>query len=205
VPRQRYTGDAIGKVGQICRLPGLLTAVRKIRSTIPMKMFSASWQVCAVVLCLILVAPAQAGFKEGVAAHNRGDFKTALREFRLLAKKGQPDAQYRLGNMYANGEAGRYDFSRAFFWYRKAAEVGHVNAQFALGEMYTKGRRVPIDYVSAYLWFDLAAKGGLRRGEEHRDMAAKHLTPSRIAQAQELSREWWTRFTKRNAGNGAKK
>ncbi len=33
-----------------------------------------------------LTAPARAGFDEGVAAFNRGDYATALREWRPLAK-----------------------------------------------------------------------------------------------------------------------
>ena len=43
------------------------------------------WAVSAVLL-LMLAAPAWAGFDEGVAAVKRGDFATALREFRLMAE-----------------------------------------------------------------------------------------------------------------------
>ncbi len=37
-----------------------------------------------------LTAPAWAGFDEGVAAYNRGDFATAIRELRPLAKQATP-------------------------------------------------------------------------------------------------------------------
>ena len=51
-------------------------------------------------LCLMLATPAWAGFDEGLAAAKRGDYATALREWRPLAKQGDADAQYNLGVMY---------------------------------------------------------------------------------------------------------
>ncbi len=42
----------------------------------------------AVIVLIGLAAPAWAGFDEGVAAYNRGDYATALREWRPLAKQG---------------------------------------------------------------------------------------------------------------------
>ena len=51
-------------------------------------------------LCLMLATPAWAGFDESLAAAKRGDYATALREWRPLAKQGDADAQYNLGVMY---------------------------------------------------------------------------------------------------------
>ena len=47
-----------------------------------------------------LASPARAGFDEGVAAYNRGDYAAALREFLPLAQQGNADAQTNLGVMY---------------------------------------------------------------------------------------------------------
>ncbi len=41
------------------------------------------------VLLVVLAAPAWAGWDEAVAAYGRGDYATALREFRVLAAQGQ--------------------------------------------------------------------------------------------------------------------
>ncbi len=38
--------------------------------------------LAATLLCLMLATPAWAGFDEGMAAYNRGDYATALREWR---------------------------------------------------------------------------------------------------------------------------
>ncbi len=60
-----------------------------------------------VALCagftLGLTAPARAGFDEGEAAYQRGDYATALREWRPLAEQGNARAQYGLGLMCRKG------------------------------------------------------------------------------------------------------
>ena len=40
----------------------------------------------------------------GVATYQRGDYETALREFRLLAQQGNASAQFNLGRMYEKVE-----------------------------------------------------------------------------------------------------
>ena len=69
-----------------------------------------------------LTAPAWAGLDEGVAAYHRGDYATALREWRPLAKQGNAKAQYHLGVMYSKGEGVPQDNAKALQWWRKAAE-----------------------------------------------------------------------------------
>ena len=60
--------------------------------------------VLTVAILLGLAAPAWAGLAEGVAAYERGDYATALRELRPLAERGYSRAQGYLGFMYAEGE-----------------------------------------------------------------------------------------------------
>ncbi len=43
-------------------------------------------------------------YQEGCDAYERGDYDTALKEFRPLAEQGDPLAQSYLGGMYAEGE-----------------------------------------------------------------------------------------------------
>ena len=51
----------------------------------------------------VATTPTLLGFDEGLAAARRGDYVTALREFRPLAERGDANAQYRLGSMYGGG------------------------------------------------------------------------------------------------------
>ena len=118
-----------------------------------------------VALCagftLGLTTPARAGFDEGMAAHQRGDYATALREWRPLAKQGVADAQYNLGVMYRKGRGVPQDDAEAVKWYRKAAEQGHAIAQVSLGVMYGEGRGVTQDYAEALQWWRKAAEQGV--------------------------------------------
>ena len=101
--------------------------------------------ISAVVVLIRLAAPAWAGFDEGTAAYNRGDYATALREWRPLAEQGDANAQYNLGLMTYHGRGVPQDDAQAVRWYRKAAEQGDARAQFNLGSMFAYGRGVPRD------------------------------------------------------------
>jgi hypothetical protein len=148
-------------------------------------------RLCGLVLALLLLAsPAYADFDEGVAAYNRGDYATALREFRPLAEQGHAKAQYSLGRMYHLGRGVPQDYVEAVKWFRAAAEQGHAFAQQNLGIGYLNGQGVLQDYVLAYMWFNLAAVRGNKISAGYRDLTAKLMTPEQIAEAQRLAREW---------------
>ena len=142
-----------------------------------------------------LTAPAWAGLDEGVAAYKRGDYATALREFRALAEQGSAKAQWGLGAMYSLGRGVPQDDAEAVKWYRKAAEQGVAEAQYNLGFMYRKGLGVAQDYVRAYAWYDLATSSfppgkGFDGAVKYRDIVAEKMTPAQISEAQKLAREW---------------
>ncbi len=142
-----------------------------------------------------LTAPARAGWDEGVAAYDRGDYATALREFRPLAEQGDAKAQHNFGSMYEKGLGVPQDRAEAEKSYRKAAEQGFARAQSNLGFMYSKGHGVPQDYAQALMWFNLAASR-FSPGEDrdkavkNRDIVAMKMTPAQISEAEKLARGW---------------
>ena len=71
-----------------------------------------------------LAAPAWAGYQEGIDAYERGDYGTALKEFRPLAEQGHAWAQYNLGVLYDQGHDVPQDSQEALRWYRRAADQG---------------------------------------------------------------------------------
>ena len=94
----------------------------------------------ALAMFLVLAAgEVRAGFDEGIAAYERGDYATALREFRVPAEQGDAEARYNLGVMYDNGQGVPRDYVEAVKWYRKAADQGHAAAQLNLGFIYNSG------------------------------------------------------------------
>ena len=63
-------------------------------------------------------------YQEGCDAYERGDFGTALKEFRPLVDQGYPLAQATLGLMYAEGQGVPKDYVLAHMWMNLAAAKG---------------------------------------------------------------------------------
>ncbi len=82
------------------------------------------------------------------------------------------------------------DYDTALKEFRPLAERGKAVAQWSLGIMYERGRSVPQDYVQAYRWYTLAAAKGLKEAVKGRHLLEKRMTPSQLAEAQRLAREW---------------
>ncbi len=97
------------------------------------KHFSKSIIVAA---SLALAAPAGAqSVKAGIDAFGRGDYATALGQWRPLAARGNADAMFNLGQAYRLGRGIPIDLGAAEDWYTSAARLGHVDAQTQLGMM----------------------------------------------------------------------
>lgn len=125
------------------------------------------------------------------------DYEEAVRLYGAAAEKGVAFAQSNLGVMYAEGRGVDQDYKKAEKWYRKAAEQGNAFAQRNLGILYAEGRGIPLDYVHGYMWFNLAAASGDDIAELFRDQLAEdEMTDEQIANAQELSSEWFERYGK---------
>ena len=121
--------------------------------------------ITAAILLVALAMSAWAGFDEGMAAYERGDYATAAREFRPLAEQGQATAQSKLGSMYYHGHGVRQDYAQAARWFRKAAEQGYVLDQNNLGGMYDNGWGVTQDHTEAVRWYRKAAEQGHARSQ----------------------------------------
>ena len=72
------------------------------------------------------------------ASYEKGDYETALREFKPLAEQGGAYAQYNLGQMYRRGQGVPHNYQTAVKWYRLAAEQGNAYAQFNLDKIKTR-------------------------------------------------------------------
>ena len=113
-----------------------------------------------LLLLLTLHSVLAADFKKGLDAAKKGNFETALKEWRPLAEQGDSYAQYNLGLMYDYGEGVIEDYTLAVYWYRQAAEQGHAKAQYNLGVMYERGKGIVQDDTQAVYWFRKAAEQG---------------------------------------------
>lgn len=119
--------------------------------------------------------------------------RDALGETTMLAESGEPIAQLKLANAYAQGVGVQQDFTEATRWFSKAAEQGNAEAQYYLGVIYSGGFIATADPVEGYVWFCLAAKSGFKAASEDCESIAKDLSPEELLAAQtreaELSEE----------------
>ena len=122
--------------------------------------------------------------------HGPAWYAEALEGYRVLAKKGDAEAQNNLGVMYDYGEGVPKDYAEAVKWYRKAAVQEDAEAQSNLGFMYLTGYGVPKDYVQAYMWSYLAVAQGNKMARKNRDIVAKRMTRFQILKARRLAKEW---------------
>ncbi len=82
---------------------------------------------------LFIATPAIADVLAGVTAWERGDYATAVREWRPLAERGDADAQFNLAQAYKLGRGVPIDLERAAELYRRAAVQNHLQAADNLG------------------------------------------------------------------------
>lgn len=113
-----------------------------------------------VISTTIEWAVAAETFEDGAAAYMSGDYGKAVEVWRALAEQGVPDAQYRLGQMYAEGKGVAQSDITAVQWFRRAADQGLANAQYDIGASYAAGLGVARSDAEAAKWFRRAAEQG---------------------------------------------
>lgn len=152
-----------------------------------------------IAICMALLGGAVAPFMVSAPAYavTMDDVRKAISEKRPfdaftylkeLAPAGDPEAQYRLGDIYRWGDVGAADFEKALYWYSRAANQGNVDAMLGLAGMYGHGQGVPADKVAAYRWLILASSQHLDEKAaaivaEARDNLGKSLTAQQIEAA----------------------
>ncbi|SMN10840.1 hypothetical protein SPBRAN_1015 [uncultured Candidatus Thioglobus sp.] len=104
------------------------------------------------ILILALGLNASADFKKGFSAAQRGDYKTALKEYKAAAVQGDLNAQLVLGGLYYYGTGVTQDYQQSLDWYKQAAEQQDPDAEYEIGLMYAEGLGVEQDLVQARQW-----------------------------------------------------
>ena len=118
------------------------------------------------------------------------DAKEAVKWFRKAAEQDNVLGQFHLAGCYEDGDGVAKDAAEAVKWLGKAADQGQPDAQYRLGYCYANGDGVPKDYVEAYKWMNLASAQGNEGAKENLTILERRMTPSQIAEAQQLAREF---------------
>ena len=88
--------------------------------------------ILAGTILFALASPAGTSFAEVAAAGDRGGHGADLNDLPRFAERGDADAPYKLGLMYANGRGVPRDQAKAYFWYSMAIASGTRNADVAM-------------------------------------------------------------------------
>ena len=100
-------------------------------------------------------------FSSSKSRQYRNKREEAVDAYKAAADKGHMKAQFKLYELYKNGDIVEKDPYESFNWLRKAAESGHVQAQVILAEMYAEGKDLADkDPSQAIFWFEQAAHNG---------------------------------------------
>ena len=151
-------------------------------------------RIRSLVLSLLLSWPAIADKDSALRAYERGDFGKAVHEWRALANKDDPEAEFRLAGMYERGEGTPARLDQAASWYRKAAYQGHGQAQYAFGLLLEQGKGIAQDYVLAHVWLKLATLTNEDKAHDQLEQLTAKMTPEQIAEAQRVVKEWAPAF-----------
>jgi hypothetical protein len=139
--------------------------------------------------------PAHAGFDEGMAYYQKGEYFRALSELKPEAENGNALAQVQIAGIYQYGLIGAANYGEALKWYRMAAAKGNPDAFLGLGVMYELGQGVPKDRVESVKWLTLASERFPQGPDRNRIMSAletlkKQMSDDEIAQAQKMVGDW---------------
>lgn len=121
--------------------------------------------VVSFLTLALSAATVLADFEKGIAAERIDDHVTAFNEWKPLAAKGNPAAQYQLGNLYEYGLGVTQNIQTAIELYTKSARQGNADAMNKLGDILS--RSFPGNHEKAAMWYEKAAtkyRAGIDKG-----------------------------------------
>lgn len=117
--------------------------------------------ILSILILLLLTNFSYADTLDEVrVAYNNYDYLKAIGLLKIESAKNNPEAQYYLGRMYANGQGEKRDDEAAVYWFEKSAVQGFDKAQYSLGHMYAYSDILKPDNEQAMIWFKKAAMQG---------------------------------------------
>jgi TPR repeat protein len=122
------------------------------------------------------------------SAKERGDFVAAVQILTPLANQGNAQAQFNLGEMYAEGHGVPQDYAQAVGWFQKAADQGYPAAQYNLAASYYNGEGVARDPVKAVEWSRKAADQGVAMAQF--GLARAYYSGEGVAKDYALALQW---------------
>lgn len=102
---------------------------------------------------------------------------------------GDPETDYKVGELYENGKGVAQDMTQAATYYLKAAKAGSAKAQFTVGVLYYEGSGLKRDLEESVLWFRAAAMQGLAAAQHN--LGNAYRAGQGVEQDFDLALEWY--------------
>lgn len=97
----------------------------------------------------------------GIYELNRGEFHSAIEQFRPLVSEGYAPAQYQMATIYQHGYGVPKNGMKALALFELASKQNYSSALFELALIYSEGKLAPQDLKKAYRLTHKAAQKGL--------------------------------------------
>lgn len=172
-----------------------------------MRLFYLTALMALASFCLAPVASAERidYYQDPVYQKISADDSHPMEELLELAQKGDPRAQYILGDLYGKGKGGLgKNRVKSRYWFETAALNGYSMAFIRLAAQAKNAR----DYVSAYKWYtlDVSDAGGDERrwSQGQRDKLEEKLSKNDLREAKEAANSWRAKREKERAERRAK-
>lgn len=117
-----------------------------------------------------------------------------------LAEAGQPDAEFRVGQMLEHGIGVEKDISKAADWYHRSAEHGVTSAMLSYGLLLRAGQGAGKDDVAGAAWIMKAAEAGQPTAQAH--LGTIYRTGTGLPRNIIKAREWFLRSAQGGSGIG---
>lgn len=123
-------------------------------------------------------------------AYKAGDYTTALKKWRTLSEKDDPEAQYRLCTVFRRAHGVKKNNEKAFSYCKQSAQQGHVLAQVRLGIMYKKGEGTKKNLTRGLMWLNIASNKKNSFAIKMRKKIKEKMTASQIQTSSDLASNW---------------
>lgn len=139
-------------------------------------------------------------FEQGMGFYQNEDYPNAAKCFAKAAEEGSAEAQFCLGNLYAEGQGVSRNDKQSISWFHKAAEQGYTPAQVNLGFIYAQGRGIAKNLVEAHKWINIAGGAIDEDGVNLLKVIEEDMTQEGILEAMRLAKDWVRAYHRRGLG-----
>ena len=162
-----------------------LTSGALQQERLPLAIFSGHLLTLLVALTLFGLPGQSQAVQTLPADPSTIEFEPTLKK----ALRGEPEAQFQLGQMYELGQETTQSDSEAAQWYRRSADQGYARAQARLGDLFKAGKGVDQSEIEAVQWYRRAAQQGNPSAQN--SLAAMLYEGRGVAQDRREARAWW--------------